>query len=484
MEENEALDGEVSIPSNGEEAKPEKGKDRDLTKGSIISALWTLGWPITVTTMVMMVGPIIDMIWIGKLGPAEMAGVGISGIVVSLINSLIMGLFTGLRAMIARFVGAGEKKQANEVAQQAFVISVALSLVLAVIGQLFATDIMKLWKLDPDVVAAGAAYMRIELIGIFTMSFGSLASSVMQASGDAQWPMRITVGERLFHIALCPFLIFGWSFFPQLGVQGAALSGVIAQGIGGVILLWIIFSGRTRLQITLRNFKYNSGIVWRMVKIGIPSALGSIHMNIGSIVFMWFIAPFGTLAVAGHNLVSRVDMFVLLPAIGLGSAAGILAAQNLGAKHPERSARTAWIAIGWLTAIMAVFSIAIWFWSADIVKIFNPETELIDLASTFLKIQIASYMCNGLMFVMMSVMNSVGDTLIAFIIDLTTMWGIRVPLGPHSAQSSGPWGLRRAVGISGGYGVFRRRLRYLLLVRAVEAEKDLDKGIGRKKYYQ
>ena len=151
-------------------------------------------------------------------------------------------------------------------------------------------------------------------------------------------------------------------------------------------------------------------------------------MNVGSIVFMWFIAPFGTLAIAGHNLVSRVDMFVLMPAMGLGSAAGILAAQNLGAQQPGRSTKTAWTAIGWFTGIMLIFSIVVWFWAGYIVRIFNPEAELIDIASTFLKIQIASYMCNGLMMVMMNVMNAVGDTLIAFIIDLVTMWGIRVPL--------------------------------------------------------
>jgi putative MATE family efflux protein len=402
--------------------------EKDLTKGSIIGNLWSFSWPITVSTTVMMAGPIIDMIWIGKLGLAEIGGVGVSGIIVSLVNSLIMGLFTGLRALVARFVGAGDKEQANHIAQQAFVIGAALSLVLAIIGQLFATSIMNLWQLEPDVIAAGATYMRIELIGIFTMSFGALAQSVMQASGDSQTPMRIIVGERIFHIILCPFLIFGWWIFPQMGVSGAALSGVIAQGIGGAILLWILFQGRTRLRLTLRNFKFDTGIIWRMIKIGIPSALGSIHMNIGSIVFMYFISPFGTLAVDGHNLVSRVDMFVLLPAIGLGSAAGILAAQNIGAKQFERSAKTAWIAIGWLTGIMAVFSAIIWFWAGSIIGIFSPDPDLIDLASTFLKIQIASYMCNGLMFVMMNVMNAVGDTLIAFIIDLVTMWGIRVPL--------------------------------------------------------
>jgi len=415
-------------PDITEDPKDNKGKELDLTKGSITRNLWTLAWPMTVSTTIMMIGPIIDMIWIGKLGSAEIAGVGISSIVVGLINSLIMGLFTGLRALVARFVGAGDKEQANHVAQQAFVIGVAISLLMAVIGELFATNIMKLWDLEAAVVTAGATYMRIELIGTFTMSFGMLASNIMQASGDSQMPMRVTVGERIFHIILCPFLIFGWSFFPQLGVAGAALSGVIAQGLGGAVLLWILFTGRTRLQVNFHNFKFDWGMIWRIAKIGIPSSLGGIHMNIGSMVFMWFIAPFGTLAVAGHNLVSRVDMFVLMPAMGLGTAAGILAAQNLGAGQPGRSGRTAWIAIGWFTALMAVFSVIIWFWAENIVRIFNPEAELIEIASVFLKIQIASYIFNGLIMVMMSVMNTVGDTLIALIIDLTTMWGIRVPL--------------------------------------------------------
>lgn len=448
MDKKDSPNNDTTEPAAKENSTRNKSPfERDWTKGNIVNALWLLSWPITISTSIMMLGPIIDMIWIGKLGSADMAGVGISGIVVSLINSLIMGLFTGLRAMVARFVGAGDNKQANHVSQQAFVIGAAVALIMAVIGQLFATSIMKLWKLQPDVIAAGATYMRIELIGTFTMSFGLLAQSIMQASGDAQTPMKISIGTRALHIFLCPFMIFGWSFFPRFGVSGAALTGVISQGIGSIIGLWVLFSGHTRLRISLRNFSFDKNIIWRTVKIGIPSSLGGIHMNVGSIVFMWFIAPFGTLAVAAHNLVSRVDMFVLMPAMGLGSAAGILAAQNIGAQQPGRAARTAWIAIGWFTALMAGFSIVIWFYAGGIVRIFNPEPELIDLASKFLKIQIASYMCNGLMMVMMNVMNSVGDTLIAFIIDLVTMWGIRVPLAvilPHVANL-GVYGVRWAL---------------------------------------
>ena len=448
MEKREEPDHDRNEQANTEDTAGKKNPfNQDWTKGSITRNLWGLAWPMTISTSIMMLGPFIDMIWIGKLGSASMAGVGISSIVVMLINSLIMGLFTGLRAMVARFVGAGDNKQANHVSQQAFVIGIALSLLMAAVGQFFATSILGLWKLEPDVITAGATYMRIELIGTFTMSFGMLAQSIMQASGDAQTPMKISIGTRIFHILLCPFLIFGWWLFPELGVRGAALTGVISQGIGGAVGLWVLFSGHTRLHITLRKFSFDWSIIWRTVKIGIPSSLGGIHMNVGSIVFMWFIAPFGTLAIAGHNLVSRVDMFVLMPAMGLGAAAGILAAQNLGAQQPGRSARTAWTAIGWFTGIMFIFSIAIWFWAGYIVRVFNPEPELIDIAGKFLKIQIASYMCNGLMMVMMNVMNNVGDTLIAFIIDLVTMWGIRVPLAvllPHVANL-GVYGVRWAL---------------------------------------
>jgi putative MATE family efflux protein len=422
--------------------------ERDWTKGSITGNLWSLAWPMTISTSIMTLGPLIDMFWIGKLGSASMAGVSISGTVVMLINSLIMGLFTGLRAMVARFVGAGDNKQANHVSQQAFVIGISLSLFMAAIGLFFAESILRLWKLEPEVITAGAAYMRIELIGTFTMSFGMLAQSIMQASGDARTPMKISIGVRIFHIALCPFLIFGWwAIFPELGVKGAALSSVISQGLGGAVGLWILFTGRTRLRISLRNFSFDWNIIWRTARIGIPASLGGIHMNVGSIVFMWFIVPFGTLAIAGHMLVSRVDMFVLMPAMGLGAAAGILAAQNLGAQQPQRAEKTAWIAIGLFTSIMFIFSVVVWLWADYIVRVFNAEPGLIDMASKFLRIQTVSYMCNGLMMVMMNVMNSVGDTLIAFIIDLVTMWGIRVPLAvllPHVANL-GVYGVRWAL---------------------------------------
>ncbi len=420
---------------------------RDWTKGSITGNLASLAWPVIVSSTVMTMGPIVDTIWIGKLGSVAMAGVGVATIVVMLVNSLIMGLFTGLRALIARFVGSGETARANHIAQQGLVIGMAFSLTVAVIGYFLAESILKLWNLDPDVVAAGGSYMRIALVGIFTMSFGMMSQNTMQASGDTRTPMVISIGTRLFHIGFCPFLVFGWWIFPELGIRGAALSTVISQGAAGAIGFWVLFNGQTRLRLTLKKFSLDWNIIWRMVKIGIPASINGLHMNLGNVVFMWFISPFGTLAVAGHHLVARLDMFVIMPGMGMGMAAGILAAQNLGAGQPERAEKTVWTAVSWLAGFMVILTMAVYFGSNGIVRIFNNEPEMVDIASKFLRIQAASYLFNGLAMIIMNALNNVGDTLRAMIIDMTNLWGVRILLAyilPR-VTTLGVYGVRWAI---------------------------------------
>ncbi|UCD09783.1 MAG: hypothetical protein JSU79_03840, partial [Dehalococcoidales bacterium] len=133
-------------------------------------------------------GPTVDMIWVGKLGAAPIAGVGVSGMVVMAVNSIMMGLYTGLRAMIARYVGSGDTDGANNIAQQALVIGAIFSVIMAAIGIFLAEPLLSIFGVEPDVVAEGAAYMRILLAGSITMALVMVSQSVMQASGDTVTP--------------------------------------------------------------------------------------------------------------------------------------------------------------------------------------------------------------------------------------------------------------------------------------------------------
>jgi len=126
--------------STGKAGVPE----RDWTKGSIVRNLLSLSWPIIISSLLLHIGPVVDMIWVGKLGAAAVAGVGVSGIVVQVANAARGGLQTGTRAMISRFVGAGDKQGANIVAQQTVIISVAFAAIMATIGIFLAVPRLKL----------------------------------------------------------------------------------------------------------------------------------------------------------------------------------------------------------------------------------------------------------------------------------------------------------------------------------------------------
>ena len=325
------------IENSVEKGRRGTSRSRDWTKGSISRNLLSLSWPMLISFGLRTVGPTIDMVWVGKLGAASIAGVGVSGMAVLLVTAGRMGFNTGMVAMVSRFMGAGDEERANHVAQQSFVISTIYAVVMAAIGVLFAEPILILMGLEPDVVAEGAAYLRIIFIGSAAMSFGTMAEGIMQASGDAVTPMRISVLYRLFHVALCPFLIFGWWIFPRTGVSGAAISNIVSQSLGMVLGLWVLFTGRTRLQLTFRHFRLDLNIIWRIVRIGIPSSISLMGRSIGRLGLMWFMVPFGTIAVACHTLVGRIDVFLLMPGLGFGRAASVLVGQNMGTQQPRRA---------------------------------------------------------------------------------------------------------------------------------------------------
>ncbi len=401
---------------------------RDWTKGSIFRNLVLLSWPIIVGNSLNILGPVVDMVWVGRLGAASIAGVGVSGMAVMLITSARMGFAIGTRATVARFIGAGDYGGANHVAQQAFVISGSYVVIMASIGIFLAEPILILLGLEPDVVAEGAAYMRIMFIGSIAMSFRIMSDGIMQASGDTVTPMRITIFFRVFHAVLCPFFIFGWWIFPQLGVAGAATTNVISQGMGAAIGFWVLFTGRSRLKLSLSNFRLDFKMIWRIVKIGIPASIMAMERSFGDLVLIRFMSPFGTLAVAGHALMQRLEAVLRMPCMGLGHGSGVLVGQNLGARQPERAEKSGWMAVSLAQVFALIISVSILFWAENIIHVFSSDTEIVAVASTFLRIAAVGYLFMGVYFVMQNSISGAGDTLPPMLITLLNFWLVQIPL--------------------------------------------------------
>jgi len=402
--------------------------EKNWTEGNIITNLMMLSWPVIISQSLNMIGPTIDLIWVGKLGEASVAGVGVSGMAVMLFMSAMMGLSQGTRAMVARFVGAGDMPGANNVAMQSFNISACYSIIMASVGIFYTENILGLLGVHPDVILEGATYMRIMFIGAGLRSFRMMTESIMQASGDAITPMKIGFIYRTVHVFICPFLIFGWWISPKMGVSGAAMANVIAQGIGLIIGLNILFSVGTRISLTMNDFKIDIHIIWRIIRIGIPASIMGMQRGLGQLILMALIVPFGTTAVAAHTVLHRIEMIMAMISMGLGIGAGTLAGQNLGAMKPDRAEKSGLYACGITEIIMIFSSVLLFIWPEHVVRVFGTDPILVETSSMFLRIAVAGFIVMGLGPMFMQFFSGVGDTIFPMIVSLINTWVMLLPV--------------------------------------------------------
>jgi putative MATE family efflux protein len=448
------------MPNIDVSTESEPAQERDWTKGSIIGNLLRLSWPMVLMEAIFMLGQIADMIWVGRIGPSAIAGVGIANIFYLIVSSMDIGLIMGVRAMVARFTGADDIRSASNIVGQAIILGALWGIIVAIIGLIVIRPLFGLFGVEADVMEEGIAYLRILFAGWIAMGILVMGLYSLQASGDTLKPMIIEASIRTVHLLLCPFLVLGLWIFPRMGVSGAALSNITAHSLGAVIVVLLLFSGRTRLRITLKDFRPVPDFIWRILKIGIPSLVLHAQKSLGDMVLAWLIVPFGTLAIAAHSLVVRVEMIFLAIGIGLGGASGVLAGQNLGAGEPKRAEKTGWMAVGVMECIMVIFSIALLLKAENIVAVFTSEPGLIEIGAAFLRIATAGYLIFGFVMVFQDCIAGTGDTLPTMIVSIAMIWLVQLPLAYFlpGVGNLGVYGIRWAIVA----GIFAGAIFYII----------------------
>ncbi len=406
----------------------EPARHIDWTQGSILRNLLLLSWPMIVTEAIYMVSQLFDMVWIGRSGSAAIAGLGIGLMLVFMISAVDMAIISGMRAMISRFIGAGEPENARKVAAQAYIMAAGWGLLVTLVGYAVAKHLIGFFGVAPEVLQEGSRFLKVMFAGWISMELHVMGLFIRQAAGDSMSPMVTQLIVRSLHLALCPFLVLGIWFFPQMGITGAALSNVIAQTLGGLIGIWFIFGGRTNLKLSWSDIHFIPSMTWRILKIGIPSLISMAQMTVSNFVLTWIIAPFGTLALAAHSLAGNVNGFVSTPSMGMSGGVAVLVGQNLGAKMPQRAIKSTWLGAAILQGFLFICLTAILIWANQIAGFFTSDPELIDIAAKFLRIGSGAYLVMGVATALSACINGAGDTLPMMLINIGMIWLVLLPL--------------------------------------------------------
>ncbi|MSQ15742.1 MAG: MATE family efflux transporter, partial [Dehalococcoidia bacterium] len=339
-----------------------------------------------------------------------------------------MGLDTSTRAMVSRAIGAKDIKLANHVALQSFLLGGGMTLVLSTLAVIFTEWLLHLLGVSDRVIAEGANYVRVQFLATLSLSFLFTSTAILQASGDAVTPMKAQVVTRVLHITLAPLLVFGPGFLPSLGLPGTALANFVAQAVGASMNLYVLFTGGSRIQLTLRGFRVDLPLLWRLTVIGAPASATNMERSVANLIVVGLISPFGDLILAAYSIVQRVQMFINLGSSGIGQASGTLVGQNLGATQEGRARTTVWWAVGFSLAANVLVGAVILLFPAALLSIFSRDGNLLEVGAVWLQIQVIGFIIAGGNVVFIQTFNGAGDTVIPLVATFASMWAIELPV--------------------------------------------------------
>ena len=407
---------------------PSRPLDRNLTEGSIPRNLFTLAWPQIVAGVLQTLDQLADLVWAGFLGTRAIAGIGVAQSWGMLAATARFGFDTSTRAMVSRAVGAGDLPLANHVALQSFVLNGIVTAVTCIPGIIFTEFLLRLVGASDGIIAEGASYMRWQFMAQMTFALIGMSTAVLQATGDAITPMKAQLTTRAIHLFLSPLLVFGLGFVPALGLAGASIASALAQLVGAGMCFYVLFTGRSRLHLTLKGFRLDFPLLWRMFQIGAPAAVTGMERSLAQVILVGLVSPFGDAAQAAYAITNRVQMLVNLGSMGLGQSCGVLVGQNLGAGRPERSRATVWWALGFSLATNGAIGAIILLFPQATLLLFTRDAALLEVALPWLQIQVLGFIIFGPTIVFQQAFQTAGDTIAPMVVTLVTIWGVQQPL--------------------------------------------------------
>lgn len=422
----------------------------DYTQGRVGVALGLLAIPMMLEMSMEAIFAVVDIAFVSRLGTDAVAAVGITEALVTILYAIAIGLGMGVTAMVSRRIGAKDPDAAARVTGQSIWFGAMLSVVIGVLGVIFAEDMLRMMGASESVVDQGKGFTAVLLGGSASILYLFLLNAAFRGAGDAVVALRSLWLANGINIVLDPCLIFGLGPFPEMGVTGAAVATTIGRGVGVVYQLYYLVGGRGRLEFHLRHLRFEFALMRRMIIISF-GGIGQFLIATSSwIVIMRIVAIYGSAAIAAYTIALRIIEFVFLPAWGLGNAAATLVGQNLGAGQSDRAEESAWRAANYNAIFMTGLGFLSVLAAPWIAALFSSDPDVLRYGTSCIRILGIGYPMYAVGMIMVQSLNGAGDTATPSILNFVCFWLTQIPLAWWLAEplSWGPNGVFWSIVIS------------------------------------
>lgn len=407
------------------------GEEVDYTKISIRNAVLLLAIPMMLEMAMESVFALVDLYFVGHLKESGFAiqTVGLTESVLTIMYSIAIGMSMAATAMVARRIGEKNPEQASRSAAQVLLVSFAVTLVLSLLGVMYAEEILILMGSRPEAAAYGKEFTRIMMGSSVIIMLLFLINGIFRGAGNAAIAMKSLWIANIANIILCPILIRGLGPVPAMGLTGAAIATTIGRSTGVLYQLYHLFIADSQVRIKTEYFKPDFTLIRSVIKIATPGIFQFVIASCSWIILAQLVATTGgENASAGYQTALRLMMFFMLPAWGLSNAASTLVGQNMGANEMLRAEQSVMKTVKYNVIFMLAVSLIFFILGDFLVSFFTQEEMIKSFAKNALHIMSVGFIFYGIGMVMINAFNGAGDTWTPTWVNFFGFWLFQIPL--------------------------------------------------------
>lgn len=409
-------------------------KARDLTQGPIGEILINLTIPMILGILGIIAFNLADTYFVGKIGTLEMAALTFTFPVVTLINSINLGIGVGTASVVSKAVGQKDSQLVKRLSTDSLTLGLLFSVIAVAIGLLTIDPLFSALGADVRVMPLIQQYMGIWYLGAPFIVIPMIGNNAIRALGDTKTPSMVMLMSAATNIILDSLLIFGFGPFPELGVAGAAIATVFSRGITFIFAMYVL----TYREKVVSMKGANMGKIlasWKtIVYIGVPNAIARMIVPVGAGIITGLISSFGYEAVAGYGIATRLEFLGLAVVSSLASIIPVFVGQNFGAGAFDRIKKGIHLSQQFALVYGAIIYGILFVFGRPIAELFATEAAVIEVVVTYMRIAPLGYAFMGLLQILTSAFNALHKPVHGASLNLLQMLGIYVPMATFCAK--------------------------------------------------
>ncbi|MGQ0511550.1 MAG: MATE family efflux transporter [Betaproteobacteria bacterium] len=369
----------------GQKAQPAADRVADpLLTAPILPTLVRFALPNMGAMLATALAAIAETAYVGSLGVASLAGMALVFPMVMLQMMLSGGAMGGgISSAVSRALGAGDLGRANALAVHAMWIGLSAGALYTALMLGFGPAIYAALGGRGEALEQAVAYSNVAFVGSIGVWLMNTYASVIRGSGNMPVPSATYLAVSVLQVLLGGVLGLGWGPFPRLGMPGVAAGQVIAYALGAVFLYGYLHSRHSRIRLAVRATPLQRELLRDILKVGALACISPLQTVLTVLILTWLVAKFGTTALAGYGIGTRLEFLLIPIGFAIGVASVPLVGMAMGAGKISRARRATWIAAALATALLGalglVVAIAPDLWSRQ----FTQDPEVLASAALY-----------------------------------------------------------------------------------------------------